>query len=81
MTDKRRKERNASRKKQSTPGPNVPPEEAAKSSNEIFWTENMKRCFEVLKMYFRMDACTFLLAVLLVHLIGGWCDQGDGVCR
>ena len=38
VTKKRRKSSKASRENQSTSGPDVTPQEAAKSRNEIFWT-------------------------------------------
>ena len=36
--------------------PEMTPQAAAAAKNEIFWTEEMKRCFEELKIRFRDGA-------------------------
>ena len=35
------------------------PQEVTASKNEIFWTEEMKPCFEELKICFRVAACLY----------------------
>ena len=84
VTKKQRKESKASRKNQSTSGPDVTPQEAAKSRNEIFWTEEMKRCFEELKIRFRdgavlhqpdMNAPFYLRCDSSTYAVGGVIEQ------
>ena len=84
VTKKQRKESKASRKNRSTSGPDVTPQEAAKSRNEIFWTEEMKRCFEELKIRFRdgavlhqpdMNAPFYLRCDSSTYAVGGVIEQ------
>ena len=56
MTKKQRKENKDVRKKQAALSSQMTPEEAARDRNEIYWTEEMKRCFEELRIRFRDDA-------------------------
>ena len=84
VTKKQRKESKASRKNQSTSGPDLTPQEAAKSRNEIFWTEEMKRCFEELKIRTRdgavlhqpdMNAPFYLRCDSSTYAVGGVIEQ------
>ena len=84
MTKKLRKESKASRKDQSTSDTDVTPQEAAKSRNEIFWTEEMKRCFEELKIRFQdgavlhhpdMNAPFYLRSDSSAYVVGGVIEQ------
>ena len=84
VTKKQRKESKASRKNWSTSGPDVTPQETAKSRNETFWTEEMKRCFEELKIRFRngavlhqpdMNAPFYLRCDSSTYAVGGVIEQ------
>ena len=53
VTRKQRKGNNKLRKKQMASEPEMTPQAAAATKSQIFWTEEMKRCFEGLKIRFR----------------------------
>ena len=84
LTKKQRKESKASRKNQSTSGRDVTPQEAAKSRNEIFETEEMKQCFEQLNIRFwdgavlhqpDMNAPFYLRCDSFTYAVGGVIEQ------
>ena len=56
VTKKQRKGIKEMRKKQMASGPEMTPRAAAAAKKEIFWTEEMKRCFEGFKIRFRDGA-------------------------
>ena len=56
VTKKQRKENEDVRKKQAALSSQMTPEGAARAGNEIYWTEEMKGCFEELKIRFRDGA-------------------------
>ena len=56
VTKSQRKENKDVRKKQGSLSSQMTPEEAARARNKIYWTEEMKRCFEELKIRFRDGA-------------------------